>query len=119
MILPKMLRLARLLSWNTSRLGDEAELLIGNIIASKLFEEYKDSKAKGILERKPVACVVIEEAPRVIGEDVLSSKNDNIYSTIAKEGRKFKIGLAAITQLSSVIPKTILANMKYKDYPGQ
>jgi DNA helicase HerA-like ATPase len=57
---------------------------------------------------------VIEEAPRVIGEDVLSSKNDNIYSTIAKEGRKFKIGLTAITQLSSVIPRTILANMNTK-----
>ena len=57
---------------------------------------------------------MIEEAPRVIGEDVLSSKNDNIYSTIAKEGRKFKIGLTAITQLSSVIPKTILANMNTK-----
>ena len=99
---------------DTSRLGDEAELLIGNIIASKLFEEYKDSKAKGTLERKPVASVVIEEAPRVIGEDVLSSKNDNIYSTIAKEGRKFKIGLTAITQLSSVIPRTILANMNTK-----
>ena len=99
---------------DTSRLGDEAELLIGNIIASKLFEEYKNSKARGTLERKPVASVVIEEAPRVIGEDVLSSKNDNIYSTIAKEGRKFKIGLAAITQLSSVIPRTILANMNTK-----
>ena len=57
---------------------------------------------------------MIEEAPRVIGEDVLSSKNDNIYSTIAKEGRKFKIGLTAITQLSSVIPRTILANMNTK-----
>ena len=99
---------------DTSRLGDEAELLIGNIIASKLFEEYKNSKARGTLERKPVASVVIEEAPRVIGEDVLSSKNDNIYSTIAKEGRKFKIGLTAITQLSSVIPRTILANMNTK-----
>ena len=39
---------------------------------------------------------------------------DSIYSTIAKEGRKFKIGLTAITQLSSVIPKTILANMNTK-----
>lgn len=99
---------------DTSRLGNEAELIVGNIIASKLFEKYKDYKAKGELDRKPVATVVIEEAPRVIGEDVLTSKNDNIYSTIAKEGRKFKVGLTAITQLSSVIPKTILANMNTK-----
>ena len=50
----------------------------------------------------------------MIGEDAVESKSDNIYSIIAKEGRKFKIGLTAITQLSSVIPKTILANMNTK-----
>ncbi len=99
---------------DTSRLGDEAELLVGNIIASKLLQKYKDAKASGELDRKPVATIVIEEAPRVIGVDVLTSRNDNIYSTIAKEGRKFKVGLTAITQLSSVIPKTILANMNTK-----
>ena len=99
---------------DTSRLGDEAELLVGNIIAAKLLQKYKDAKASGELERKPVATIVIEEAPRVIGVDVLTTRNDNIYSTIAKEGRKFKVGLSAITQLSSVIPKTILANMNTK-----
>ncbi|KEQ56925.1 DNA double-strand break repair protein Mre11 [Marine Group I thaumarchaeote SCGC RSA3] len=99
---------------DTSRLGDEAELIVGNIIASKLLQKYKDAKAGGELDRKPVATIVIEEAPRVIGEDVLTSKNDNIYATIAKEGRKFKVGLTAITQLSSVIPRTILANMNTK-----
>ncbi len=99
---------------DTSRLGDEAELLVGNIIAAKLLQKYKDAKASGGLDRKPVATIVIEEAPRVIGVDVLTSRNDNIYSTIAKEGRKFKVGLTAITQLSSVIPKTILANMNTK-----
>ncbi len=99
---------------DTSRLGDEAELIVGNIIASKLLQKYKDAKASGEIDRKPVATIVIEEAPRVIGEDVLTSKNDNIYATIAKEGRKFKVGLTAITQLSSVIPRTILANMNTK-----
>jgi hypothetical protein len=99
---------------DTSRLGDEAELIVGNIIATKLFEKYKAYKATGELARKPVATVVIEEAPRVIGVDVLTTKNDNIYSTIAKEGRKFKVGLTAITQLSSVIPRSILANMNTK-----
>lgn len=99
---------------DTSRLGDEAELLVGNIIASKLLQKYKDAKASGEIDRKPVATIVIEEAPRVIGVDVLTTRNDNIYSTIAKEGRKFKVGLTAITQLSSVIPKSILANMNTK-----
>ena len=104
----------RIVVLDTSRLGSEAELLVGNIIASRIFEKYKFFKARGELSQKPVVSVIIEEAPRVIGEDVMQSQSDNIYSIIAKEGRKFKIGLTAITQLSSVIPKTILANMNTK-----
>jgi len=99
---------------DTSRLVDEAELIVGNIIASEIFERYKDYKVRGELARKPVVTVIIEEAPRVIGEDVISARGNNIYSTIAKEGRKFKIGLTAITQLCSVIPRTILANLNTK-----
>ena len=45
---------------------------------------------------------------------LLVNKNSNIYSTIAKEGRKFKIGLTAVTQLTSIIPRTILVNMNTK-----
>jgi DNA helicase HerA-like ATPase len=66
------------------------------------------------LEEKPVISIVIEEAPRVLGADVLAARGDNIYSTIAREGRKFRIGLIAITQLVSLIPRTILANMNTK-----
>lgn len=98
---------------DTSRLGGEAELIVGNVIADMLLSRYRNAKAKGDLDRMPVATIVVEEAPRVIGNDVLVS-NDNVFSTIAKEGRKFKVGLTAITQLSSVIPRTILANMNTK-----
>jgi len=99
---------------DTSRLVDEAELIVGNVIASRIFDRYQEYKVRGQLDRKPVVTIVVEEAPRVIGEDVLKNQNSNIYSTIAKEGRKFKIGLTAITQLTSVIPRTILANMNTK-----
>jgi uncharacterized protein len=99
---------------DTSRLVDEAELIVGNVIASRVFERYQDYKVRGQLDRKPVVTIVVEEAPRIIGEDVLTNQNSNIYGIIAKEGRKFKIGLTAITQLTSVIPRTILANMNTK-----
>jgi len=50
-----------------------------------------------------------------LSQDALESRGKNdIYRTIAREGRKFKIGLIAISQLSSLIPKTILANMNTK-----
>ena len=101
---------------DTSQLSDAAELLIGSIVASEILERYQQYKARGELDGKPIATIVIEEAPRVLGEDVIkdSSGNDNIFGKIAKEGRKFQVGLAAITQLSSVIPKTILANINTK-----
>lgn len=98
---------------DTSRMGDDAELIIGSIVASELLRRYKGYKETGELYGKPVASIVIEEAPRVLGESLVS-KNDNIYSTIAKEGRKFRVGLVAITQMSSVIPGSILANMNTK-----
>ena len=103
----------RIVLLDTSRLGGETELIVGNIIADALLSKHRNEKARGTLNSRPVATIVIEEAPRVIGNDVLVSK-DNIFSTIAKEGRKFKVGLVAITQLSSVIPRTILANMNTK-----
>jgi DNA helicase HerA-like ATPase len=99
---------------DTSRLLDEAELLIGSIISGGIFHRYQAYKSEGKLEEKPVVSVVIEEAPRVLGAEVLAARGDNIYSTIAREGRKFKVGLIAITQLVSLIPRTILANMNTK-----
>ena len=56
---------------------------------------------------------MLEEAPRVLGKKVLE-RGSNIFDTIAREGRKFQIGLVAITQLPSEIPKNILANMNTK-----
>jgi DNA helicase HerA-like ATPase len=98
---------------DTSRLGDEAELLIGSIIANEIFYRYKEAKGKGELTEKPVISIIIEEAPRVLSAEKIE-QGGNIYSTIAREGRKFKVGLIAITQLTSIIPRMILTNMNTK-----
>lgn len=98
---------------DTSRLSDDAELLIGSIVVNEILTRYKHYKTIGELAEKPVVTVVLEEAPRVIGSGALAA-GSNIYATIAREGRKFKIGLTAITQLTSEIPRTILANMNTK-----
>jgi len=49
----------------------------------------------------------------VVGRRVLE-RGPNVFSGIAREGRKFGIGLLAITQLPSMIPKEILANINTK-----
>jgi len=98
---------------DTSKIGDEAELLIGSMIATSILDTYQNSKAEGTLGDKLPISIVIEEAPRVLGSERLQT-GENIYSRIAREGRKFKVGLIAITQLTSVIPRDILTNINTK-----
>lgn len=102
---------------DTSPFSGHSELLLGSLIASKTFQKYKNHKINGVLSTKPVIGIVLEEAPRVLGKEILES-GQNIFSTIAREGRKFKTGLIAITQLPSLIPRQILANMNTKIIMG-
>lgn len=97
---------------DTSNLSAEAELLIGNMVAYKVLDEHMRMKQSDI----PVTPVgfILEEAPRVLGRDA----PENAYMRLAREGRKFGIGLVAVTQLISVIPEEILANMNTKIYLG-
>ena len=98
---------------DTSNFSGQIELLIGSLIATEVFNKHKHYKMQGLLNEKPVISIVLEEAPRVLGKEVLE-KGSNIFSSIAREGRKFRTGLIAITQLPSLIPREILANMNTK-----
>lgn len=98
---------------DTSQFQGATELLIGSLVSSEIFHRYQQYKRQGILHHKPVISIVLEEAPRVLGKEALE-RGSNIFSTIAREGRKFQVGLCAITQLPSLIPREILANMNTK-----
>lgn len=98
---------------DTSTLSGALEILIGSLIAGEVFNRYRFYKNEGSLKEKPVISFVLEEAPRVLGKNVLE-QGGNVFEMIAREGRKFKVGLVAITQIPSEIPKNILANMNTK-----
>jgi hypothetical protein len=98
---------------DTSSFAGSIEILIGSMITYEVFKRYKNYKLIGSLNDKPVISIVLEEAPRVLGKEVLE-KGSNVFETIAREGRKFNVGLTAITQLPSLIPRQILANMNTK-----
>ena len=98
---------------DTSSFSGSVEILVGSLITTEVFNKYKYYKMDGSLKDKPVISVVLEEAPRVLGKEALEH-GPNIFSTIAREGRKFKVGLTAITQLPSLIPREILANINTK-----
>ncbi len=104
---------AKIVVVDTSGFDGREEILVGSMITAELFKAYKRAKLQGKLRDKPVASVVLEEAPRVLGREVLEA-GPNIFSTIAREGRKFRVGLLAITQLPSLIPRQVLANMNTK-----
>ena len=104
---------AKIVIIDTSLFSGAIEILIGSLITSEIFNKYKYYKKQGTIDDKPVISVVLEEAPRVLGKKILE-QGSNIFDTLAREGRKFKVGLIAITQLPSEIPKNILANMNTK-----
>lgn len=97
---------------DTSSFHGNVEILIGSMIASMVLERHKTYSLDEMRSR-PVVSIVLEEAPRVLGKDVLEH-GPNVFSTLAREGRKFNVGLVAITQLPSLIPREILANLNTK-----
>jgi len=109
----KDLESSKIVIIDTSYFSGAIEILVGSMIAGEILDKYKYYKRTGQLENKPVVSVVLEEAPRVLGKNVLE-QGSNIFDTLAREGRKFKVGLIAITQLPSEIPKNILANLNTK-----
>ncbi|HIG98772.1 TPA: ATP-binding protein [Candidatus Woesearchaeota archaeon] len=104
---------SRVVIIDTSSFTGQVELLLGSMFASEILKRHRHYKRDGLLDSKPVVSILVEEAPRVLGKDVVE-KGGNVFLSIAREGRKFKVGLVAITQLPSLIPKEILANINTK-----
>lgn len=77
-------------------------------IARRLFEHRLEL---GVEEssRRPVMGIVSEEAPLYLSTESIYSPY-NPFARIAREGRKFGVGLIAITQLATIIEKQLLAN---------
>ncbi|MFX1525693.1 MAG: ATP-binding protein [Promethearchaeota archaeon] len=98
---------------DTSLFEGSREIFVATVIVENIFEHYKRLKFQDKLGEKPVITIILEEAPRVIGKKVLEAR-DNVFGKIAREGRKFNIGLIGITQLPSLIDREILANMNTK-----
>jgi DNA helicase HerA-like ATPase len=80
--------------------------IISTMIVRKLFEDnkknYTEAKDKEIIK----CIIVVEEAQNVLSDEQVRASS-NPFVRIAKEGRKFGIGLVAITQRPSAISEEI------------
>lgn len=105
----------KLVIFDTSMVGEDSEKIISSSVVGRVFEKYRVSKQKkpSDFNNYPEILILFEEAPRVLGYEVLN-KGSNIFERIAREGRKFKVGLCAITQMPSLLSREILSQMNTK-----
>lgn len=83
------------------RMSDRSELFLLSVISRYILEEYK----KDALAERKNCLITIEEAQRVLG----AGSNTSRFESIAREGRKFGVGLCAITQQPKLIEKLLLS----------
>ncbi|MBN1236834.1 MAG: ATP-binding protein [Methanotrichaceae archaeon] len=86
------------------RMSDRSELFLLSVISRYILDEYKKDEKEGGESRKN-CLITIEEAQRVLG----SGSNISRFESIAREGRKFGVGLCAITQQPKLIDKQLLS----------
>jgi DNA helicase HerA-like ATPase len=90
---------------DTSNMFEAEELLISTVLARAVFEHHRSKYAEQDgFEKIPPTIIALEEAQRV-----LSQSKGTVFAQIAREGRKFKVGLCAISQQPKLINEEILS----------
>lgn len=92
---------------DTSGLDPREELLVSAVLARKLLDHHRNmAREPKAFRDLPPAYVVLEEAQRVLNA---RGGSENIFAQIAREGRKFKVGLGAVTQQPRLIEDELLS----------
>jgi uncharacterized protein len=84
-------------------ISERSELFLLSLLSRHILDKYRE---EDLGESKKVCLITIEEAQRV-----LSGKDSSIsrFEIIAREGRKFGVGLCAITQQPKLVDKQLLS----------
>ncbi|HUR26074.1 MAG TPA: ATP-binding protein [Candidatus Thermoplasmatota archaeon] len=94
---------------DTSGLFPSEELLVSAVLARSLLERYRDAARDPVWFRSlPPVCVTLEEAQRVLNQ---RGGSNNVFAQIAREGRKFKVGLGAVTQQPRLLSDELLSQL--------
>jgi DNA helicase HerA-like ATPase len=94
---------------DVSGLGSTEEVLVASYLTRRVLEEwqqaYLDDPDRH--ERMPVVAVVLEEAQRVLSAS--KDRESNVFPRVAREGRKFNVGLCAISQQPKLLDDELLS----------
>jgi DNA helicase HerA-like ATPase len=98
---------ARVVLVDSSGLYETEETLVSAILARTIFHRNKSLyKDRARFEKLPPCVIALEEAQRVL---IPREGEQSIFAQIAREGRKFKTGLCAVTQQPKLIPEELLS----------
>ena len=90
---------------DTSNMYETEELLISTVLARAIFENHKTIYGdKEKFDKIPPVLIALEEAQRVLTE-----AKGTIFAQIAREGRKFKTGLCAVSQQPKLIDSEVIS----------
>jgi DNA helicase HerA-like ATPase len=94
---------------DVSGLGSTEEVLVASYLTRRILEEwqtaYLDDPERH--QRMPVVAVALEEAQRVLGAS--KDRESNVFPRVAREGRKFGVGLCAVTQQPKLLDGELLS----------
>jgi DNA helicase HerA-like ATPase len=90
-------------------LGSTEEVLVASFLARRILDEwqgaYLDDPDRH--RRMPLVAVALEEAQRVLSGS--KDRESNVFPRVAREGRKFGVGLCAITQQPRLLDPELLS----------
>jgi uncharacterized protein len=94
---------------DVSGLGSTEEVLVASFLARRILDEWQGAYLDdpGRHERMPTVAVALEEAQRVLSGN--KDKESNVFPRLAREGRKFGVGLCAVTQQPRLLDDELLS----------
>ncbi|HET9060963.1 MAG TPA: ATP-binding protein, partial [Acidimicrobiales bacterium] len=94
---------------DVSGLGGTEEVLVASYLTRRVLEQWQGAFLDDPERHKrlPVVAIALEEAQRVLsaGKD----KESNVFPRVAREGRKFGVGLLAVTQQPKLLDDELLS----------
>ena len=103
------LEAGRVVLVDASGLGSTEEVLVASWLARTVMDRWSTAYLDDpeVHERLPVVSIVLEEAQRVLSSS--SDRESNVFPRVAREGRKFKVGVTAITQQPKLLDAELLS----------
>jgi DNA helicase HerA-like ATPase len=103
------LREGRVVLVDVSGLGSTEEVLVASFLARRVLDEWSGAYLDhpDVHETMPVVALVLEEAQRVLSAS--KDRESNVFPRVAREGRKFKVGLCAVTQQPKLLDDELLS----------